>query len=405
MVLGRAVVAPILAAVLATGFGASGAGADQVAVPPGMRLEPIRDKGLQMDAYSVLVPADWHFQGAVVYGTACDPSAFPVFRVTSPDGLTMLERLPRLFWRWGMLTTKGKNQGCLAIDREMSAAEFLQRFSAHLQVEYVGDRPLLPEELEGPRRADAAANANSGPNVQQQTQVAAARVRYRNGTFPMEAELKLFLSCVRHAPVGRNPRWESCEATVRAVRAPEGKLEEMTKKLALAGVRGSNPQWEQAYYRLQMQQMQAAAQQAAQLNQLTTQNMQAQNQQFNQAMALQQQQHQQFMQQMNNQQATHQQAIDTMQRGTNMSMQQANQASAARHTATSDMVDYALGQQTVRDPSTGQVNKVAGGYTNTWVDSTGRQSFQTGDTNANPNGVLQGTWNLQQQVHGDGTGK
>jgi hypothetical protein len=110
---------------------------------------------------------------------------------------------------------------------------------------------------------------------------------------------------------------------------------------------------------------------------------------FQQSMALQSQMHQQFM--------------ATMQRGTDMSMAQANTSMNARSTAASDWVDYALDQQTVMDPGTGQLSKVSSANSYTWVDSTGKTSYQTNDVNANPNGVLQGTWTKQQVVHGNGT--
>jgi hypothetical protein len=94
-----------------------------------------------------------------------------------------------------------------------------------------------------------------------------------------------------------------------------------------------------------------------------------------------------------------------MQRGTNMSMQRAAQSANARHTAASDVVDYALGQQTVRDPTSGQLYKASASRSYVWVDDTGKKNYQTSDPNANPNGVQPGTWTLQQQVHGDGTGR
>jgi predicted double-glycine peptidase len=86
-----------------------------------------------------------------------------------------------------------------------------------------------------------------------------------------------------------------------------------------------------------------------------------------------------------------------------MSMARTQANMNARSTSTSDWVDYALDQKTVADPNTGQVSKVSNSYTHTWVDSTGTVSYQTNDPNANPNGVLQGNWTEQQQVHGNGT--
>ena len=62
-----------------------------------------------------------------------------------------------------------------------------------------------------------------------------------------------------------------------------------------------------------------------------------------------------------------------------------------------------MNQQTVRDPATGQANKVTSGYNATWVDSSGKVSYQTNVPNANPNGTLPGNWTRQQVVRGDGT--
>jgi len=79
---------------------------------------------------------------------------------------------------------------------------------------------------------------------------------------------------------------------------------------------------------------------------------------------------------------------------------QANMAaqSQASANAASDWVDFALDQQTVTG-SGGTVN-VSNQYSQTW--SNGTQWFQTNDPNANPNGVMSGTWTQQTQTHGNG---
>jgi hypothetical protein len=84
-----------------------------------------------------------------------------------------------------------------------------------------------------------------------------------------------------------------------------------------------------------------------------------------------------------------------------MSMNRTKSNMDARSRSTSDWVDYALDQQTVRDPQTGQSRKVSSSYTYTWSDGT--HTFQTDNPNYNPNGVLPGTWTRQQKVHGDGS--
>ena len=85
-------------------------------------------------------------------------------------------------------------------------------------------------------------------------------------------------------------------------------------------------------------------------------------------------------------------------------MANANASMNAQSTAASDWVNYALDQQTVLDPSTGQVSNVSSAYTYTWANSSGT-SYQTNDSNANPNGVMPGTWTKTQVVHGNGTPK
>jgi hypothetical protein len=99
----------------------------------------------------------------------------------------------------------------------------------------------------------------------------------------------------------------------------------------------------------------------------------------------------------------HQQFMAQMQASTDASMAGAQASSDARSTAASDWVNYALDQQTVLDPSTGQVSNVSSAYTYTW--SNGQTSYQTNDPNANPSGLMPGTWTKQQVVHGNGTPK
>jgi hypothetical protein len=126
----------------------------------------------------------------------------------------------------------------------------------------------------------------------------------------------------------------------------------------------------------------------------------ANTQQFSRQM---QAQHDQFMHDQAVRQTMHEQFLATMQRGTDASMARTQQSMNARSTAASDWVDYALDKKTVADPNTGQISKVSNSYTHTWVDSTGKTTYQTNDSNANPNGVLPGNWTQQQTVHGDGT--
>jgi hypothetical protein len=174
---------------------------------------------------------------------------------------------------------------------------------------------------------------------------------------------------------------------VRYTVAPENQFAAVRKMWDAPDLGGTLLQpWVWAWLKRNREQTEQAM---AQMRQQSEAQMQAQQQQFNHDQAVRQQMHEQF--------------LATMQRGTDLSMARANANMNARSTAASDWVDYALDQKTVMDPNTGQINKVSSSYTHTWVDSTGKTSYQTNDPNANPNGVLQGTWTQQQVVHGDGS--
>jgi hypothetical protein len=71
------------------------AAAQEIATPKGMQKTLIHDPVVNMDAYEVFIPLKWHFQGVIIQGSSCMQMPFPVFRASSPDGLTIFERMPR----------------------------------------------------------------------------------------------------------------------------------------------------------------------------------------------------------------------------------------------------------------------------------------------------------------------
>src|ERR1017187_2094754 len=58
----------------------------------GTQTEYITDPSLNgMNAFSVTIPAKWHFKGVLFQGGNCASVPFGVFRATSPDGLSTVE--------------------------------------------------------------------------------------------------------------------------------------------------------------------------------------------------------------------------------------------------------------------------------------------------------------------------
>jgi hypothetical protein len=388
-----------------------------VAPEAGARVETIDDPTLGMTAFSVTVPANWHFAGAMIQGTSCSSIAFPVYRATSPDGLTMMEMLPRMDWRWqeGPGAEPTRDADCLPLQEYVHLQDFLKMVARMLGVEYVGGTPMPAEELrqiqetfQRNKAANEARYRQAGMNPPDaRREDGEASVRYANGSFTMKGLLSASTYCSaingRKPPGFRGPPYTAyqCVATVRFLRAPEAQLDATAQML----------DWEHAGGKLEDAYLQAWN---ARLNQQTQENIGkirrdgevaiANSRAFASAsMAQQAISNQQFQISQATNQRLHEQFLGTMQRGTDLSMARAGQAMQARSTSASNIVDFALNQQTVRDPSTGQVTKVSSANTYTWLDSTGRVGYQTSDGLANPNGVLPGTWRRQEVVNGDGT--
>jgi hypothetical protein len=226
-------------------------------------------------------------------------------------------------------------------------------------------------------------------------QLARATVRYKNGSFTMKGLLAATVNCSLSKVQG-NPRMQtqnnSCHAEVHYEHAPEGQYDAAIALLdphytgavelapfTNAWIAGNNRQTQANLAQIRAQGAQYAAQGQARADQ------------FAHSQAVRQHMHEEF--------------LSTMQRGTTMSMNRSAQIANSNHTIASDWVDYSLDRQTVRDPNTGQTTKVDSSYSYTWLDSSGKVSYQTQDSWANPNGTGQGTWTRQQVVHGDGTGK
>jgi hypothetical protein len=389
-----------------TGSAAAASGGGAVAATAPVKKEIVDPSFNNMTAVEVTIPGNWHFQGTLMQGGQCVGTPFPVFRVTSPDGLSAFEREPSIGWRFGTGPMAATQSDCVPLKTALDAQDFLKYLAATMKMTYVSDVPEPAAENAAAQAGLASAEAVYAPKYaaehltppKETRELARARVSYQNGTFAMLGELRVMEDCTETIYAGMKSVLRGvpdrpasdvtlCTAAPQFYSAPTAQL---TSVLAVwdapgMGAVGQMP-WEQAWVnRNQQQANQAEAKNIA----ATNAAMKASAQQFQQSMAAQNQMHQQFMAQ--------------LQAGTNASMANANASMNAQSTAASDWVNYALDQQTVLDPSTGQVSNVSSAYTYTW--SNGSTSYQTNDPNANPSGTMPGTWTEQQVVHGNGTPK
>jgi len=185
------------------------------------RVVTITDPVLNMQAYSLSIPANWIFDGAVVPGTSCNDGPFPVFRMMSPDGLTGVKQLPRLDWTWADNNAKPLKSGeeCLPYKREVPAEEVLKYMVGVLEVEYVRDEPAA--DLEQTRRNAAAQSSNM---FAVSADKARAVVRYHINKIAIEEKLNVFVSCRYFRNIGQH----GCSASVSRVWAPEKSFSDAT---------------------------------------------------------------------------------------------------------------------------------------------------------------------------------
>ncbi len=364
--------------------------------PAGTRVEYITDPIMDnMQAVAVTIPEDWHFRGRLVETGPIPAIPYFVWRATSPDGLSMVERLPQFCWAWGTGPhLQDVPRTCVHLQGPMSGETFLQNLAALLKVEYVEGVPIPPEKSAAASRAAQARDHNFQFFVVRNTaELAAATVRFQNGTFKMKGLLGGEVDCTETDYPGRRPgpyqpggppsAVYKCDPGIKYTVAPEDQFEAVTSVWNRPGMAGHmNSQWDYARG-VRIQQWGDAQNRAFQAQ------FQLQQQQFQQNQATQLRMHNEF--------------LANMQHGTDLSMARARASMNARSTSASDWVDYALNQQTVRDPGTGQLSKVSSAYSYTWVDSSGQHSYQTSDPTANPNATMPGNWTKQRVVHGDGS--
>jgi hypothetical protein len=345
----------------------------------GTKVVTIHDPILNMTAYSMTIPADWFFDGAVIPGTSCNDGPFPVFRLTSPDGLTGIKQLPRMDWTWADNGGRPLKSGedCLPFKKDMPAGEVLKYMIGVLQVEYVREEPTT--DLAQVQRN--AASQSTGMFLVTADKSRAV-VRYHVNKIVIEDKLSMYVSCRYFKTIGQH----SCSASLSRAWAPESSYNDEIYK-PIVKTFAVDQQWNSTRTQIVIQKIndmsEASMRAIRQMGDEAMRRSKAQFNAFNQSQEMRQRQHEQF--------------LASMQRGTDMSMARANESMNARHQAADDWCDYSLDLQKRLDPNTGEITKDSSAYSYTWVNEQGKR-VQSNDVNANPNGNGTGNWTRQENV-------
>ncbi|HEY1902993.1 MAG TPA: hypothetical protein VGG56_11200 [Terracidiphilus sp.] len=343
----------------------------------GNRVAQITDPALgNMAAFGVTIPANWKFQGVLLEntGTACSSVTSPVWRATSPDGLSRAEIMPPVSWVFGTGPKVGEDQkdrSCLQLnDEPKTAQELLKLVAKTMKVTYVADVPV-PEEMNAKAQeqaqagaakalADAQAQAYRPGNLalpKSTLELAMAAVGFNTGKVIIKGRLTTYMNCTETTTAGATtfPKWsgqgpvpglvkgppsteDKCTARVLYIAGPESEYAGLIREWDTPGMGEKvDLAWRNERGKRMWQNNNSAIQGAeGRMNVLL--------QQTQHTMAVQKEMNDQFNA------SIQQQGADAR--------EQTREGMVARSTAASDVVDYALNQQTVMDTNTGQVYKL-----------------------------------------------
>lgn len=235
----------------------------------------VSDPMFNMPAYTVQIPADWRFEGAVIRAACGDANL--VYRAESPDGLMGVQSMPKVQWTYAENAQARQlgNQACnfhAPVSALKQAPEIAAATRPHPEIESV-------EPWTVPGMAEAYAKSNQmfennaraygqPPSAATHLTGDAARVRMRYSyQGHAEEELMTVVVTVSDTPVSimgtgargiiqpGMARAQRTETFVSAQRAPAGKLDAampLLKQIKIAMV----PEYDQAVLAFMNQQFQ-----------------------------------------------------------------------------------------------------------------------------------------------------
>jgi hypothetical protein len=314
----------------------------------GVRMEYVTDPTLNnMKVMPIQIPAAWQFRGVLVPKKACTDDVSEVFRVTSPDGQSILEAMPRVGWSWGDMQgmTPAEAEACLPIHGPMTGQEFLRTFSAAHQYEYMGD--LAVQGQAGPIQTHAGIWT-----------LARANIRFKRGSVTMKGVLQAGLYCRHFAPMRRpsapgrglsNPSQPNagegataghCDAIITYMAAPEAQFAAVQQLWSPQGM-GRHKElddWVAAFSQRYANKTQAETTRFIDESQ---RQFEMRQQMYKDAAAAQAKENDQFR--------------EVQRQGTESSMAHAAEVANSNHRSAMDMVDISLNQQSAIFPDGGMV--------------------------------------------------
>ncbi|MEP6691242.1 MAG: hypothetical protein ABJD07_08790 [Gemmatimonadaceae bacterium] len=330
----------------------------------GMKTVEVFDPVLGQVAARLSVPSDWVFDGGLLR-PHLGPSL--VYRASSPDGLTGLQRLPRYDWvaHTDPQMRRFYEAKRVMIAAPMSAEELLTKYvlpESRPGVTVIGREtmPQLAKLTAGDEQANDryAREAAGGRAKHQKTDAARMRITYDFNGHPVE-EAIIAVITMTEIPALNGHTMQMSQAIVTGARAPRGKLDgSMQQLVAMAQSESADQGWQNRQNAFALQN--AQAQQAAII--ANARQRQAQN--------------------------------DAV---FNNSMQNTAAMEKARHAGAMATADHMGDVQGMRNPATGQTGKVSNQFNYSYVDQNGNV-VHTNSATYNPNAEMRGNWTQLQPI-------
>ncbi len=354
-----------------------------------MKTVEVIDPFFGQRAFTMTIPADWNFEGTVFRGrNGAGPEL--VYRASSPDGLTGVQRLPRYDWEWSddpayqraLQTSQTKAM------KPMPAGEFVKQVvlpdaRPRAQASAIQPIPDLSEKLAEQDRhrnemlANLAATAHM-PASHLTSNAERVRIQYDFGGHAEEEWIAAVTSTQdfpsmpsRVRSMRAFPAHSICQAWVTGARAPKGQLDASDNRL-IAIIRSASPDpaWQQKEDAFVLKQTQIQMAQAQQ-----------------QGQALQAQIMRQSQAALANQRAIF-----------DRSMNSARAMSEAGHQSAMATAEHMGDVQPMVDPVTGRTGQVSNQYNYSYANGDG-SVVQTNSPTSNPNAQLRGNWTRLQPTN------
>jgi hypothetical protein len=346
------------------------------------RKVEVTDPQYQMTAYTLQVPANWKFGGAIVrQSDACHTTGGQLkYTMLASDGTTAVIMMPGAVWNWSadpMMVAAMVHQKCLPNDIR-SAAAFLVNIAVpmiHPNAKVIAVLPLTPaiqasvaEQLKSRLQQTSAVSAprNGMPGVKWNIDGARVRIEYTQNGKVVEEQLQSIIDCNETQGIAM-PRQQAymsrhCSArNIYIVRAPKGHLEELLASSLLENYNKSiqsNNEWVEHTMHDQWAAFQRSE---AQNNAVFKQRMVANAQQF-----------QVMVQEGKDFQVRQQESFENH-------MAVAEAGSDIRQKEAHQHANLSLNQADFTDPNTGQKVTASNQYAHQWMSSDSSTLLQTND--------------------------